>query len=50
MVVRGTVSTDKLQIMYNTINNIIQNQNCYYKDEEVKIIKKDEKNIFLKKQ
>lgn len=48
MVLRGKITTEKLTNIYDTINRIIKNKNCYYKDEEMEIIKKDEKNIFLK--
>ena len=48
MVLRGEITTEKLTNIYDTINRIINNKNCYYEEEEVKNIKKDEKNIFLK--
>jgi hypothetical protein len=49
MVLRGQVTTEKLKNIYDTINRIVENQNCYYRDEEVEKIKKDNKNIFLAK-
>ena len=49
MVLRGKVTTEKLKNIYDTINRIIENQNCYYRDEEIQNIKKDNKNIFLAK-
>lgn len=48
MVLRGEITKEKLTNIYDTINRIINNKNCYYGDEEVKNIKKDKKNIFLK--
>lgn len=50
MVVRGNLNIDKLNYMYDTINRIVLNQNCYYDKQELEELKKDEKNIFLKKQ
>lgn len=49
MVLRGQVTTEKLTNIYDTINRIVANANCFYNDEEVEEIKKDVKNIFLKK-
>ena len=48
MVLRGEITKEKLTTIYDTINRIIKNKNCYYEDEEMEIIKKDEKNIFIK--
>ena len=48
MIVRGTYNIDKLNYMYDTINRIVTNQNCYYNEREVERLKKDKKNIFLK--
>ena len=50
MVIRGNLTIEKLNYIYDTINRIVENEFCYYSDEEVEILKKDEKNIFLKKQ
>ena len=48
MVLRGEITKEKLTNIYDTINRIIKNKNCYYAEDEVENIKKDEKNIFLK--
>ena len=48
MVLRGEITTEKLTNLYDTINRLVQNKNCFYEAEEIKKIKKDEKNIFLK--
>jgi hypothetical protein len=50
MVVRGNLTIEKLNYIYDTINRIVENDFCYYSDKEVKELKEDEKNIFLKKQ
>lgn len=47
MVIRGTVTKYKLQHIYNTIQNIIQDQHCYYTKEEIEKLKKDKNNIFI---
>ena len=49
MVVRGTVTIEKLNFIYDTINRIIDNEYCYYSDNEVENLKESEKNIFLVK-
>jgi hypothetical protein len=48
MVLRGEITTEKLTNIYDTINRIIKNKNCYYEDAEIENIKKDEKIILLK--
>lgn len=48
MVLRGEITKEKLTNIYDTINRIIKNKNCYYEDAEVENIKKNEKNIFIK--
>ena len=48
MIVRGNCDINKLNYMYDTINRIVTNQNCYYNESEVEKLKKDENNIFLK--
>ena len=48
MVLRGEVTKEKLTNIYDTINRIIKNKSCYYEDEEIENIKKDEKIILLK--
>ena len=47
MVLRGQITTEKLINIYDTINRIIKNKNCYYEKEELEKIKKNKKNIFL---
>lgn len=49
MVVRGNLTIDKLNYIYDTINRIVENDFCYYSDEELEILKENRKNIFLKK-
>ena len=48
MVVRGEVTKEKLTNIYDLINQIIKNEECYYSDDEVNIIKNDEENVLLK--
>ena len=48
MIVRGNCDINKLNYMYDTINRIVTNQNCYYNESEVEKLKKDKNNIFLK--
>lgn len=50
MVIRGNLTIEKLNYIYDTINRIVENEFCYYSDEEIEDFKLDEKNIFLKKQ
>lgn len=50
MVVRGKLTIDKLSYIYDTVNRIVEKDFCYYSDREIERLKKDEKNIFLKKQ
>ena len=47
MVVRGKISKEKLEQIYSTIGQVIKNEKCYYTEEEVETLKKDNKNIFL---
>lgn len=47
MVIRGTPNANKLKHIYNTIQRLIDHQECYYTKEEIEKLKKDEKNIFL---
>ena len=49
MVIRGQCDINKLNYIYETINRIIDNECCYYSDDEVEELKKDTKNIFLSK-
>jgi len=48
MVIRGEVTEEKLQHIYRTIQSIIQEQHCYYSEEEIEDLKKNKDNIFLK--
>ena len=49
MIIRGTITQGKLEIIYKTIQDIIPDQDCYYTEEEIEKIKKDKNNIFLDK-
>ena len=49
MIIRGTITKDKLSNIYKTINTIIDNPDFYYNDEEVQTMKKDKSNIFIEK-
>ena len=49
MIIRGTPTACKLQHIYNTIQRLIDNQECYYTKEEIEKLKKDKKNIFLER-
>lgn len=50
MVIRGNLTIEKLNYIYDTINRIVKNEFCYYSDEEVEVLKENEENIFIKKQ
>jgi hypothetical protein len=50
MVIRGNLTIEKLNYIYDTINRIVENEFCYYSDEEVEELKENDKSIFLKKQ
>lgn len=49
MIIRGTPTSSKLTHVYNTIQRLIDNQECYYTKDEIEKLKKDEKNIFLER-
>ena len=49
MIIRGTPNASKLTHIYNTIQRLIDNKECYYTEEEIEKLKKDEKNIFLER-
>ena len=49
MIIRGTVTKGKLQHIYKTIQQVIQNQQCYYTNEEINKLKTDEKNVFIER-
>ena len=48
MVIRGQITKEKLENIYNTVRNIIQKKDCYYSQEEIDELKQDSKNIFFK--
>lgn len=48
MIIRGEVTRDKLQHIYNTIQEVIQNQQCYYTKEEIEKLKQNKANVFIK--
>lgn len=50
MVVRGNLTIEKLSYIYDTINRIVDDEFCYYSEEELEGLKGNEKNIFIKKQ
>ena len=49
MVVRGNVTYEKLENIYNVVNAIIKKPECYYSEEEVMKLKTNDKNIFIEK-
>ena len=49
MIIRKTPSIEVLAQIYKTIHKIIDNQECYYTPEQIEVLKKDKKNIFLEK-
>lgn len=48
MIIRQKPTQEVLEHIYKAIQNNISNQECYYTDEKIKELKKDEKNIFIK--
>lgn len=48
MIIRGEITRDKLQHIYNTIQEVIKDQQCYYTIEEFEKLKEDKENIFIK--
>lgn len=49
MVIRGKPTVSKLEHIYNTIQKLIDNKECYYTETEIENLKRDKKNIFLEK-
>lgn len=49
MVIRGKPNEIKLLHIYNTIQKLIDNKECYYTEEQIENLKKDKKNIFLER-
>lgn len=48
MIVRKTPTQEVLEHIYKTIQKNVSNQDCYYTDEEIKKLKQDKKNNFIK--
>ena len=48
MIIRGEITKQKMENIYTTIRNTIQNKECYYTAKEVEELKKDRKNTFIK--
>lgn len=48
MVVRGNITFEKLNYIYDTINSIVSDENCYYDEGEIKKLKENKKNKFIK--
>ena len=49
MIIRGKPDANKLKHIYNTIQRLIDNKECYYTEEEIEELKKDKNNVFLEK-
>lgn len=49
MVIRGQVTEEKLQHIYNTIRSIIKDHHCYYTEEEINKLKTDKTNVFIER-
>lgn len=48
MIIREEIITEeRLKHIYNTIQGIIKNQQCYYSQEEIEKLKKDKNNVFI---
>lgn len=48
MIVRRKPTQEVLEQIYNAIQKNISNQECYYTNEEIKKLKQNEENIFIK--
>jgi hypothetical protein len=48
MIIRTTPDKETLKEIYKTIQNLIKNQECYYTSEQIKKLKKDKNNKFIK--
>ena len=48
MIVRQKPTQEVLEQIYKAIQKNVSNQDCYYTDEEIKKLKQNEKNIFIK--
>lgn len=49
MVIRDKPTQETLEQLYITIHNLINNQECYYTQEQIEKLKKNKKNIFLER-
>ena len=48
MVIRQQPTQEVLEQIYNAIQKNITNQECYYTDDEIKKLKQDKRNNFIK--
>lgn len=48
MIFRGEMNVNNLKIIYDTVNNMINNKDCFYDEEEIEKIKKDKEKILIK--
>lgn len=48
MVIRQKPTQEVLEQIYNAIQKNISNQECYYTDEEIKVLKQNKNNNFIK--
>ena len=49
MIIRQKPTQEVLEHIYKAIQKNITNQDCYYTEEEIKKLKQNEKNNFIKK-
>lgn len=45
MIIRGEITQEKLQHIYNTIQRIIKDENCYYTEKQIEEIKRNKSNV-----
>lgn len=50
MVIRSEAEANTLENLFNVCNRIFKNDNCFYTKEELEQKKKNEKNIFIRKE
>ena len=48
MVIRQQPTQEVLEQIYNAIQKNITNQECFYTDDEIKKLKQDKRNNFIK--
>lgn len=48
MIIRGQITKQKLEHIYDIIRNTVKNEECYYTHKEIEELKKDKNNIFIK--